>query len=62
MSLDSYTDIERLRAIVHANRYGGTLEGVTGTEWFAVSTAWINDLKTLETQLQGSLGQELKTR
>ena len=60
VSLESYVDIERLRAIVHANRYGGTLEGVTGPEWFAVSTAWINDLKALETQLQGSLGQEAK--
>lgn len=58
VGLESYADIERLRSIVHSNRYGGTLEGVTGPEWFAVSMAWINDLKALETQLLGSLGQE----
>lgn len=39
VGLESYADIERLRSIVHSNRYVGTLEGVTGPEWFAVSTA-----------------------
>lgn len=55
---EALIEIERLRAIVHANRFGGDLAGVTGPQWFEVSTAWINTLRTLEGELRASFEAE----
>ncbi|MEM1287334.1 MAG: nitrate- and nitrite sensing domain-containing protein [Pseudomonadota bacterium] len=45
------TDVDALRALALAAPFGGDISGVTGAQWFDVSTRRINALKTVEDQL-----------
>jgi PAS domain S-box-containing protein len=43
--------IEELREIAFASKSGGSLDAVTGQEWFATATAWIERLRAVELDL-----------
>lgn len=51
-------ELQRLRSIVQANPFGGSVQGITGPEWFAASTAWIDTLKDVE----GGISTTLRER
>ena len=45
------TALEELRQLAIASRNGGSLEAVSGPEWFAISSAWIERLRAVEIEL-----------
>jgi methyl-accepting chemotaxis protein len=44
-------DVEAVRRIVHEAPFGGALTGVTGPQWFDISTRRIDAMKTVEDQI-----------
>lgn len=48
-------EVRRLREIAYASVFGGSLQDVTGPEWFKKSTERIDRLKVVEDQLAGDL-------
>lgn len=52
----------RLRNLAAAGVYGGSLEGITGTHWFDVSTARIDLMKKVEDRLSDDLVSLARTK
>lgn len=50
--------VEEMRAVAFAQPFGGSLHGITGPEWYEASTARIDVLKDLETELATDLLHE----
>ncbi|MCR8550794.1 methyl-accepting chemotaxis protein [Salipiger sp. P9] len=44
-----------MRAAIVGLPYGGALDGLTAPDWFAASTAWIDDLRAVEAGLMADL-------
>ncbi|MGR3375236.1 methyl-accepting chemotaxis protein [Salipiger abyssi] len=47
--------VEPMRAAIAALPYGGPAPDMTASDWFAASTAWIDDLRAVETELTEEL-------
>ncbi len=55
-------EVQRLRKVGYASVFGGSLEGVTGPEWFQKSTARIDNLKVVEDRIAGDLLKLAKSK
>ena len=55
-----FINIESYRDRAHESVFGGDTQGVTSAEWFKISTAWIDSLKTIEDQLALTLTDTAK--
>ncbi len=51
-------DVDELRALALAAPYGGDISGVTGPQWFGVSTTRIDALKNVEDQVIGRIAAD----
>jgi methyl-accepting chemotaxis protein len=54
-ALPSAVLADEMRQAIRGLQYGGATVSITGPEWFAASTAWIDDLRLIE----GSLAAEI---
>ncbi|MEO1493297.1 MAG: methyl-accepting chemotaxis protein [Pseudomonadota bacterium] len=55
---DAWRDVQALREIARDGLKTSEFQGVTGPQWFATSTAWVNALKELEDTVRADLEQK----